>query len=206
MCRAFCWAGDDTTMNARNDAAGQYLVLPLDKLHLDPENPRLPKGVRTADESAILQWMLVNGCLPGLMESIVSSEYCYAEPLLVVPAQDGYVVVEGNRRLAALRRLHKPEWLPCAKDHCGNCRQRKAQEFSGYPCHLLQESTGAAGLYGVQTHKLHKALGPQGKRRSISGNSIWYTGKRANREKALLPSYPEQSAQGPFMSGVFWIR
>ena len=110
MYRAFCWAGDDTTMNARNDAAGQYLVLPLDQLHLDPENPRLPKGMRTADESAILQWILVNGCLPpGLMESIAGSDYCYAEPLLVVPAQDGYVVVEGNRRLAALRLLHKPE-------------------------------------------------------------------------------------------------
>ena len=108
MCRAFCWAGDDTTMNARNDAAGQCLVLPLDQLHLDPENPRLPKGMRTADESAILQWMLVNGCLPpGLMESIAGSDYCYAEPLLVVPAQDSYVAVEGNRIKLRLYRKNE---------------------------------------------------------------------------------------------------
>lgn len=154
----------DTTMNARNDAAGQCLVLPLDQLHLDPENPRLPKGMRTADESAILQWMLVNGCLPGLMESIVSSGYCYAEPLLVVPAQDGYVVVEGNRRLAALRLLHKPELASLREKTIAqiadNARRRNILDIPVICCRNRQE---LPGYMGYRHTSCIKPWAPRGK-------------------------------------------
>lgn len=136
-------------MNARNDAAGQCLVLPLDKLHLDPENPRLPRGMRTADESAILKWMLINGSLPVLMESIASSGYSDAEPLLVVPVQDGYVVVEGNRRLAALRLLHKPELASLREktiaEIADNARHRNILDIPVICCRSRRELPGYMG-------------------------------------------------------------
>lgn len=78
-------------------------------LKFDPHNPRLPDGLGHQDEVAILQWMLRNGDLVELMSSIGATGYSDAEPLLAVKDEsDGYIVVEGNRRLAALKLLLDP--------------------------------------------------------------------------------------------------
>lgn len=103
------------TMKAKETSTGNRQNVPLDKLYFDPENPRLPGGKRTVDEQAVLLWMLQNGDLPELMDSIASTGYSDAEPLLVTPGFNGFIVVEGNRRLAALKLLHKPELAPLRK-------------------------------------------------------------------------------------------
>lgn len=88
--------------------------LPLDDLHFDPENPRIPSSVDTTDEEELLAWMLSDANLLNLMRSIGTHGYFTGEPLLVVPEgdQDEFRVVEGNRRLAALRLLENPELAP----------------------------------------------------------------------------------------------
>lgn len=81
----------------------------LAELHFDPENPRLPGNQRNSDENAIIQWMLKQAELLDLMRSIAATGYSDAEPLLVTPRPGGgYTVVEGNRRLAALKLLNDP--------------------------------------------------------------------------------------------------
>lgn len=80
----------------------------LDELHFDPQNPRLPETLDRADDTAVLEYLLLEANLIELMLSIGEQGYFEGEPLLVVPrgAQgDGYVVVEGNRRLGALKLL-----------------------------------------------------------------------------------------------------
>ena len=83
--------------------------IPLDRLMFDPLNPRLPielKGKKSEDR--IIDYMLRDESLLELMKSIGESDYSRSEPLLVVPYKDNYTVVEGNRRLAALKLLSNP--------------------------------------------------------------------------------------------------
>ena len=81
----------------------------IDCLRLDPDNPRLPSRLGRGREDRILHWMLVNSSVTDLIRSIGEQGYFNGEPLLVVPLDDSnYTVVEGNRRLAALKLLRDP--------------------------------------------------------------------------------------------------
>lgn len=83
----------------------------VDKLLFDDQNPRLPKGVDGGKESEVIPWMLADGTITEVMESIAEKGYFAAEPMLVVPTQtqDQLIVVEGNRRLTALKLLSNPD-------------------------------------------------------------------------------------------------
>lgn len=85
----------------------------LEKLHFDPDNPRLPQRlIGSRDEKKVLDFMIKNGNIVELMQSIGETGYSDAEPLLVVPINgiksEEYIVVEGNRRLTALKLLSNP--------------------------------------------------------------------------------------------------
>src|SRR5690349_5906569 len=90
----------------------QIDTAPLDDLLLDPRNPRL--GLRNATDDlpqdAILQRMQT-WALEELATSFLESGYWPQEALLVVKEQvygaEHLVVVEGNRRLAALILLRR---------------------------------------------------------------------------------------------------
>lgn len=86
--------------------------LPLSDLLLDPENPRLPPDPddldRTSQEEIAL-YMETAYRLEEIAESIVARGFDSTEALWVVPTDGSYTVVEGNRRLAALRFLTDPD-------------------------------------------------------------------------------------------------
>lgn len=86
----------------------------VDKLYFDPHNPRLPSYVRDGGEAAVLKWMLTEGDLIELMTAIAATGYSSSEALLVTqsPTKGQYIVVEGNRRLAAVKLLMNPESAP----------------------------------------------------------------------------------------------
>lgn len=83
--------------------------LPLNKLHFDPQNPRFARlfGSHEQPEADIIERMVKNENVQELMGSIGEQGYFAGEPLLVAKntAIDGYIVVEGNRRLAAVKLL-----------------------------------------------------------------------------------------------------
>ena len=85
--------------------------LNIKQLRFDPENPRLPSHLRgVSNEAEILAHMLRDESLLELMASIGETGYNTSEPLLVTKNGDGtFCVVEGNRRLAALRLLQEPQ-------------------------------------------------------------------------------------------------
>lgn len=97
---------------------GERLLEPIavKDLHFDPDNPRLPSTVDGRDEAAVLEWMLRDASLVDLMGSIGSRGYFDGEPILVVRRTGGgYTVVEGNRRLAAVKLLLRPAGAPVRK-------------------------------------------------------------------------------------------
>ncbi len=85
----------------------------IENLYLDPKNPRL--GRRLIEEKPpqekILKWMVAEGVLDELAVSFLESGFWTQEALVVVKEKLGrkkeLVVVEGNRRLAALKMLFK---------------------------------------------------------------------------------------------------
>ena len=83
---------------------------PLDALLLDPENPRLPESVKR-DQRSMLDYISQATSIEELMDAIAQNGFFPGEPLIVVPdatQADKFVVVEGNRRLTAVKLLQDP--------------------------------------------------------------------------------------------------
>ena len=85
----------------------QISNLPVSDLHFDRENPRLVEfGIKsTTPEKAILSILWEAMDVMELVLSISSSGYFPHEPLIVAEEDGKHVVLEGNRRLAALKVL-----------------------------------------------------------------------------------------------------
>ncbi|ATY79672.1 chromosome partitioning protein ParB [Aeromonas veronii] len=88
--------------------ASDVQVIPIENLHLDLENPRLPLNVGK-NERDILEYISINTSLEDLMSAIAENGFFYGEPLIAIPllgSSDNFVVVEGNRRLSAVKILN----------------------------------------------------------------------------------------------------
>lgn len=82
----------------------------LNDLLLDPENPRLPESV-ARDQQSMLDHIAETTAIEELMEAIAENDFFLGEPVIVVPAKDQkgkFIVVEGNRRLTAVKLLNDP--------------------------------------------------------------------------------------------------
>ncbi len=87
-----------------------YKKIGLSELKLDSHNPRLPKSYQGKTDAEIIEYLLLDASLIELMLAIGENDFFPGEQLLVVPDNDGnYRVIEGNRRLAALMLLNRPE-------------------------------------------------------------------------------------------------
>ena len=90
----------------------EHLKLSIDKLLLDLENPRL--GLVSSQSEALANLVRLNpGHFRNLMASIRDDGLDPGDSLYVVPSEDGkdFVVLEGNRRLSALKVLSNPDVL-----------------------------------------------------------------------------------------------
>lgn len=78
------------------------------ELQLDDKNPRLVEQFGQATEEAIIAWLSYSADLDELLQSISTNGYLDIEPLVATCEENNWVVLEGNRRLAALRLLRDP--------------------------------------------------------------------------------------------------
>jgi hypothetical protein len=87
-------------------------LMDIEELNLDPLNPRLGRANTAAElrQSKILS-LMKGWTLEELATSFIESGYWPQEALLVVQEElygkNRWIVIEGNRRLAALKFLHK---------------------------------------------------------------------------------------------------
>lgn len=89
----------------------QSKTLPVTSLHLDAKNPRLGRETGARAPREIIQHLFEHDKALDVAQSIVARGYFPNEPLLAIREKDRYVVVEGNRRLAALKALKEPGLL-----------------------------------------------------------------------------------------------
>lgn len=85
--------------------------VPVKQLRLDRENPRLNDRPDKPTDEAIIARLFRGAELDELLQSISRNGYLDIEPLVVMPGAESekLVVLEGNRRLAALRLFRERE-------------------------------------------------------------------------------------------------
>ena len=80
-------------------------------LHLDAKNPRLGRETSSRAPRDIIQYLFEHDKAIEVAESIATRGYFPNEPLLAISEDGNYIVLEGNRRLAALKALREPGLL-----------------------------------------------------------------------------------------------
>lgn len=85
--------------------------LPVVNLHLDAKNPRLGRETTSRAPREIIQYLFEHDKALVVADSIATRGYFPNEPLLAIKEDGRHVVVEGNRRLAALKALREPGLL-----------------------------------------------------------------------------------------------
>ena len=80
-------------------------------LYLDEKNPRLGRETGGRAPREIVQYLFDHDKAMDVTRSIASRGYFENEPLLAIVEDGHHVVVEGNRRLAALKALKEPGLL-----------------------------------------------------------------------------------------------
>lgn len=83
----------------------------VNALHLDAKNPRLGRETFSRAPREIIQYLFDHDKAAEVALSIATRGYFPNEPLLAVKESNRLVVVEGNRRLAALKALKEPGLL-----------------------------------------------------------------------------------------------
>lgn len=146
---------------------------PLKRLRFDPENPRLPESVAGANRREVIHWMLQDASLTDLMRSIATQGFFVGEPLLVYPSpgEDEYIVVEGNRRLAAVLLLNKPELAPTRKRSVANIADEASHTPTELPVVVFDERAEILDYLGYRHVTGVKAWEPIAKARYIA--SMW---------------------------------
>lgn len=117
------------------DARKEWLKIA--DLHFDSENPRIKHliGGKSASQESIYEILLQGGMdARELVPSFIQNGYLPYEPFVVRPKKSGkYVVIEGNRRLAALRSMSR-------SDDPEEVRAFKEKALDTVPC-LIFEGT-----------------------------------------------------------------
>ena len=100
-----------------NDAVAAMALPPLEdvgsvaveRLALDHLNPRLVTVNREATDEEIIALLYRAEDLGELLQSIAANGYLDIEPLIVWADGERLIVLEGNRRLAAIRLFREPD-------------------------------------------------------------------------------------------------
>ena len=87
------------------------MKVPVDRLRLDRLNPRLIGQAKNASDEAIIARLYRGAEIDELLQSMSANGYLDIEPLIVMqdPNSACLIVLEGNRRLVALRLLREAD-------------------------------------------------------------------------------------------------
>ena len=89
-------------MNVFNEWAQR--TTPVSSLKLDPKNPRLPSVGKELEPREIVAGLIANEAVYDLARDIADQGYFPTEILVAITdTQGALVVIEGNRRLAAIK-------------------------------------------------------------------------------------------------------
>ena len=102
--------------------------VPVERLVLDRHNPRLIAVGEASEDADLIAALYRSEELGELMESIAGNGYMDIEPLIVLEDGGRLIVLEGNRRLAAIRLFREPS-LVAAVSKAGGVRINVPHDF-----------------------------------------------------------------------------
>lgn len=169
-------------------------MLPLGDLHFDPLNPRLPTSLHDGGDDAVLEYLLLECNAVELMESIGEKGYFPGEPLLAVPRPDGgYWVVEGNRRLGALKLLQSDTPAPVKPREVEAARAAAAVKPLEVPALVFPRREDILGYLGYRHITGIKEWGPLAKARYLRQLRDQYGPEHVEAHKALARTIGSKS-------------
>ena len=140
-----------------------YKEIDLSDLKLDTQNPRLPKSIRDSQptEEKLIEYMLLDASLIELVIAIGMNGYFPGEQMLVVEDSDGkYRVIEGNRRLSAVKLLNNPDLAKVQKSKIQKVLRETTQRPTKIPCLVfdseeeINKYLGYRHITGIKEWKL----------------------------------------------------
>jgi hypothetical protein len=130
----------------------KFKEINISQLKLDERNPRIPKSIRetSPSEEELIKYMLLDASLIELMLAIGENGYFPGEQLLVVFdfSDSKYRVVEGNRRLSAVKLLNNPELATVQKSKVQKVIEETTKRPTEIPCLIFPSE-----------QEIHKYLG-----------------------------------------------
>lgn len=115
----------------------QFTKIKIANLRLDMYNPRLPKSKQGKNEKTVIEFLLLEAATSELMESIGENDFFAGEMLLIIPDvtnNGNYVVIEGNRRLAAVMLLNNPSLATVKKQITKEISDNAKYKPTELPC------------------------------------------------------------------------
>lgn len=140
----------------------KYDIINLADLKLDSYNPRLPKSLHGKDEAEIIEYMLLDASLIELMLAIGENDFFQGEQLLVVKdtTDNKYKVIEGNRRLSAVKLLSNPALARVQKNKIEKVLEETDKRPQEIPCLIFDSESeihnylGYRHITGIKEWKL----------------------------------------------------
>lgn len=88
--------------------AYEYDCKNIEDLNHDLNNPRLPKSLHSKNIKDIYEYMIMQADVISLIEAMGKNGFFPGEPIIVVEEEGTYKVIEGNRRLTAVKLINDP--------------------------------------------------------------------------------------------------
>jgi len=157
-------------------------------LCLDPANPRLPEQLHDADQVTLLKYLNDETVLDELIRSFNDNGFFPHEPLIAYEDEElGWVALEGNRRLAALKVITGTEE---ARDLGLEPSLETAPTAS-----RLQELATVPAYIVADRDDVHRYLGF----RHIGGIKTWSAESKARYLMREADRIAGQAAENPFL-------
>jgi uncharacterized membrane protein YgcG len=110
------------------------IVVDVDELHLDLKNYRIP--IAPDDEQAALNYLFASEDVLDQIKLFLRDGYFDNEVPIVVKEGGAYVVLEGNRRVSALKAVVQPSIVPSHEAQVEELRTRYATEVPNMPTRI----------------------------------------------------------------------
>ncbi len=157
------------------NAAAKSVLLPVASLHFDRNNPRFPPKVAQGPVADLMQRFVRDERLLEIIESVGNHGFFPGEPLLVVPDGDkDYRVVEGNRRLAALKLLVRELEPPSGRTSIEEAVEAAEYRPKKVPCLVFDDENEILRYLGF---------------RHITGIKAWSALQKARYAERMYQKY-----------------
>ena len=119
-----------------NVTAQQTTLMPVSTLAFDRKNPRLAESDISTKERDLVKFLWETMDVRELMLSIAASGYFRHEPVIVAKEHGENVVIEGNRRLAAVKLLRDPALRKGLRGNMPSASDEICRSIEQIPCVL----------------------------------------------------------------------